>query len=200
MRNDVVDTVLQIAWLEGWVNTHGAYEKALTKRKVPAYVSESTRESLVKRLESALELTRPLPPLTVGLLLRGARSERGLRPQEIFSRLGVSQNIYQLMEQDAISPLKIQAAVWKKIMKLLNYPLDEMIDILRRTEQLVCYRPAVKGVLARYKDNKKSSMKRSTMEKANAELFAKAILKLPDEREAKLNSLIAKLRDGTGNG
>ncbi len=198
MRNNLVDTMLQIAWLEGWVNTHGAYEKAVTKRKVPAYISESTRENLVKRLESALEATRPLPPLTVGLLLRGARTGRGLRPQEIFSRLGVTQNIYQLMEQDVISPLKIPVAVWKKAIQLLSYPVDEMTEILRRTEQLVFYRPAFRGVLARYNDGKKPGLKRSTLEKANSELYAKASLPLPEDREAKLKILISKLKDETG--
>ncbi len=195
MKANLVDTMLQIAWLEGWVNTHGAYEKSVAKRNVLAYVSESSREKLVKRLETALESTRPLPPLTVGFLLRGARSERGLRPQEIFSRLGVTQNIYQLMEQDAISPLKIPAGVWSKLLKLLNYPLEELIGILRRTEQLVFYRPSFRGVLARYSDSKKRSLKRSTLEKANTELYAKASLALPEDREARLNILVSKLKE-----
>lgn len=197
MRNDPVDTMFQVAWLEGWINTHGAYEKAVAKRKVPANVSASTRGSLITRLESALQATRPLLPLTIGPLLRGVRAEQGLRSQEIFFRLGVTQNIYQLMEQDAISPLKIPVAVWKKIMKLLNYPVDEMMEILRRTEQLVFYRPSFKGVLARYSDGKKRGMKRSTLEKANSELYSKASLPLPEDREAKLQLLITKLKDGT---
>lgn len=198
MRNDLVDTMLQVAWLEGWINTHGAYEKAMANRKAPANVSASARASLIERLESALQTTRPFSPLTIGSMLRGLRAERGLRSQEIFSRLGVTQNIYQLMERDAISPLKISVAVWKKIMKLLNYPVDEMIEILRRTEQLVFYRPSFKGVLARYSAEKEGGMKRSTLEKANSELYSKASLPLPEDREAKLQILITKLKGGTG--
>ncbi len=193
MNHDRVDKILQLGWLEGWINTRGAYERAVVKRKVRP---EPSRQALVRRLELMLTEARPASPLTVGVLLRGVRAEHVLRSPQMFSRLGVSKNIYRMMEQDTISPLKISAGVWKKLMKLLNYPADELAGILRRTEQLVLYRPSFKGVLARYSSGKRGGLKRSSLEKANAELYAKATLPLPEDQEEKLKNLIGLLKAG----
>ena len=191
MKRDRIDLVLQLGWLESWINTHGAYEKAITRQKNVS-VPPMAREALIRRLELTLATTRPTPPLTIGALLRSVRLERLLRSQEMFSRLGVSQNIYRMMERDAISPLKIPASVWKKLMDLLNYPADELAEMLRRTQQLIFYRPSFKGVLARHR--KPGPAKRSSLEKAQSELYAKAKLQLPEDQEEKLKKLAAQLK------
>lgn len=195
MNNERVDRLLQLAWLEGWINTHGAYERAMTNRKPHVYVSPTSRNALIEQLKSVLAETKPAVPLTVGALLREMRATQSLRSQEIFSRLGVTQNIYRMMEQDAISPLKISANVWKKLMKLLNLPIDEFANTIRQTHQLVFFRPSIKGVLARYKTGKRKSLKSSTLEKAYAEMYVKAKLTIPRQDEKKLDDLIATLKD-----
>jgi hypothetical protein len=131
-------------------------------------------------------------PLTVGALLKSVRG-RGLAPHEIFARIGVSKNIYTLMEQDAISPLKIPAAAWRKLMVLLNMPFDQLADTIRRTCRLVAYRPRFGGMLARYK-GKKRGKKKLALEKAYGELYARADLPLPPSDEKKLNELLSSIQ------
>lgn len=192
-----VNSLIQLAWLEGWINTHGAYEKAISKRKTQASISPRKRTQLIGRLESALNETKPETPLTIGALLRGLRTGQMLRPQEVFARIGVTRNIYRMMEQDAISPLKISTDVWKRLITLLNISADELAEIIRRTHQLVFFRPSFKGVLARYSKRKAKGMKKSMLEKACSELYAKASLEIPKEEESKLNHLIRDLREIT---
>ena len=201
MKNERVDTLIQLAWLEGWISTHGAYEKAIVKRNTQTLVSPNSRVALIERLESVLAETKAETPLTVGALLRALRTEHSLRSQEIFSRIGVTQNIYRMMEQDTISPLKISLEVWKRLIALLNLSVDELAEMIRRTHQLVFFRPMLKGVLARYSSRKKKkSMKTSILEKAYSELYAKANLDLPEAEQRRLNNLITTLKDKTKGG
>ncbi len=201
MKNERVDTLIQLAWLEGWISTHGAYEKAIVKRNTQTLVSPNSRVALIERLESVLAETKAETPLTVGALLRALRTEHSLRSKEIFSRIGVTQNIYRMMEQDTISPLKISLEVWKRLIALLNLSVDELAEMIRRTHQLVFFRPMLKGVLARYSSRKKKkSMKTSILEKAYSELYAKANLDLPEAEQRRLNNLITTLKDKTKGG
>ena len=67
MKTDRTDKLIQLAWIEGWLNTHGAYEKAVAKREVRTSVSPAARATLIARLETALAETRAELPLTVGV-------------------------------------------------------------------------------------------------------------------------------------
>jgi len=189
-----VDTLIRLAWLEGMVQTHGAYERAVLQRKEALSVSPAQQAQLVERLQGALQERRPL---TVGSLLRSVRSNNKLVPHDVFTRIGVSRNIYTLMEQDAISPLKIPAAVWQRLMALLKIALPDMATLLRRTVQLTAYRPHFSGMLARYKGIK-GGKKLTALEKAFAELYARADLELPPEHEQALEKLLEELRRSPG--
>ncbi|MEK7250194.1 MAG: hypothetical protein AAB209_07190, partial [Bacteroidota bacterium] len=68
MKNERVDTLIQLAWLEGWISTHGAYEKAIVKRNTQTLVSPNSRAALIERLQSVLAETKAETPLTVGAL------------------------------------------------------------------------------------------------------------------------------------
>ena len=193
MQSDSIDRLLQLAWLEAWVHTHGAYENKIAKLNhcdpVPS------RDALVARLVAALDVLKPPAPITVGSMLRALRSDQRLRMEEVFLRIGVSRNIYRLIEQDAISPLKISLDVWKRMMRFLNLSLEDFTALLRRTHQLVFYRPSFKNVLARYR-SRHAGKKRQEMEEAYAELYAKAILPIPKSEEKKLEELIEDLSHG----
>jgi hypothetical protein len=195
MKHDPLDNLLQLAWLEGWINTHGAYEKAIAKREVRVRASTRARARTIEKLEASLAELRPEPPLTVGVLLRRVRSATSLRPQELFSRIGVTQNIYRLMERDAISPVKIPVDVWKRVLKLFNLPVEELAAMLRRTQQLVSFRPSFQGVLARHKAQKKKGQKVRSLEQAFAEMYARAELPIPDETQRRLDDLISGLKE-----
>lgn len=194
MKNERVDELIKLAWLEGWITTRGAYEKAVARRKPAVRIGAQAREKLIAQLESALAEAKAPLPLTVGGLLRDVRTTSLLKPQEIFARIGVPQNIYRLMERDAISPLRISLNTWQRLIKLLDISLDDLQDMIRRTHQLVFFRPAFKGVLARYDARKNKVMKTSELEKACGELYAKATLPLPPDEEKKLNTFLETLR------
>ncbi|MFN0156725.1 MAG: hypothetical protein ACKVRP_01480 [Bacteroidota bacterium] len=195
MKRDEVDVLLQLAYLEGVTTLHGGYERAVAKRAVPALTSANARDALQKRLESALAVHAgavPLP-LTVGAFLKHMRSEQALRPQELFARLGMSQNIYRMLEQDRISPLKISVASWKKFMQLFDVPGDVLVEMVRRTHQLVWFRPSFRTTLARYNSSKRQGMKAADLEHAATELYTRAKLTLPEEEEKKLAALLQAL-------
>lgn len=192
MNTDSVDKLLQLAWLEGWITTRGAYEKAVLKS--PPVPIGFNAGALIRRLERALADTPPSQSLTVGQMLRSLRAEHHLRSQEVFLRLGLSQNIYRLLERDAISPLRIPVDVWRKLLHMLSLPVDDLAAKIRRTHQLLLYRASFKGVLARYTARTNKGLKKTTLEQAYTELYAKATLRLPEADERKLNQLFENLR------
>lgn len=195
MKKDRIDKLLQLAYLEGLVKTRGAYEKWVARKKPLAVAGSVAKASLQQRLEKALE-ARPLraeEPLTVGTFLKQVRERQSIRPQEIFSRLGLTQNMYRMLEHDRLSPLKVPAAAWKKFAQLFNLSADALADMIRRTHQLVFFQPAFRSTLARYDGRKNKSMKAATLEKATKELYTRAQLTLPPDEEQKLNALLRSI-------
>lgn len=198
MKRDPIDKLLRLAYLEGVVRTHKAYENAVEKRRSLVVLPDAKRMALQRKLEQALVArTAGDNPLTVGALLKKIRSEQSMRPQEIFARIGLSSNIYQLLERDRISPLKISVDVWKRIMTLFNLSVDELSEMVRRTHQLVFFRPSFRTTLARYDAKKNKALKASTVEKAAAELYSKAHLDLPVQEKEKIERLLKSISAGT---
>jgi transcriptional regulator with XRE-family HTH domain len=192
MKRDQIDVLLQLAYLEGKIKTHGAYEKSVLRKKPAIEASAESRNALQARLETALTAKHSSVeiPMTVGMFLRNVRVEQSIRSQEIFARVGLSQNIYRMLEQDRISPLKISVAAWKKFGQLFNLSSNALVEMVRRTHQLVFFRPAFRTTLARYDSRKNKTMKAATLEKAAQELYTRAVLTLPPEEEKKLNALL----------
>jgi hypothetical protein len=79
-------------------------------------------------------------------------------------------------------------------MKVLNMSPDDLAEIIRRTHQLVFFRPSFKGVLARYSSRKKKSMKTPDLEKAYSEMYARAELSVPFDEQKKLDALLENLK------
>lgn len=197
MRHDRTDILLQLAFLEGVITTRGLYE-SIAARKSPALrASHSARSALQRRLEAALENVAASreAPLTVGAFLKKGRLEQALRPQEISSRVGLSSNIYTMLEHDRISPLKIPPEIWKKLRGFFRCTTDELIGMIRRTHQLVWFRPSFRTALARYDIRKNKTLKKSTLEQAAAELYVRGKLSIPSEEQRKLDVLFQALRD-----
>ncbi|MBX2989894.1 MAG: hypothetical protein KF749_01870 [Bacteroidetes bacterium] len=195
MKHDKIDRLIRLAWLEGWITTHGAYEKTVVHRQASESVSPQARNALIARLESALTATPKPVPLTIGTMLQSLRAEHSLKSGEIFSRIGLTLNVYRLMEHDAISPLKIPVEVWKRVMTLLEISADELEQMIRRTHQLVFFRPSVRHVLARYKTGKRKTGKSVSLEQGLSEMFAKAKLEIPPEENEKLSNLLTAIRE-----
>jgi transcriptional regulator with XRE-family HTH domain len=201
MKRDQIDILLQLAYLEGRVRTHGAYEKSVARKKQSRLASTSSRVALQQRLETALTAAElgELPSdllLTVGAFLKKVRSEQSLRREEIFSRLNLTHNIYRMLEEDRISPLKISVASWNRLRQFFDLSVNALVEMVRRTHQLVFFRPSFRTTLARYDTRKGKGPKASTLEQAAAELYTKAKLSLPREEEAKLNALLDSIKQG----
>jgi transcriptional regulator with XRE-family HTH domain len=196
MKHDRIDKLLQLAYLEGELRTRKAYEKAVSARAVAVKASEASREALVRRLEQVLgRQAEQDVPLTVGAFLKGLRSSQSLKPQEVFGRIGVPQNIYRMLEEDRISPLRISVESWKRLRTLFNLSIDELVEMIRRTHQLVFFRPAFRTTLARYDKRKNRAMKASSLEKAAKELYTRARLPLPADETEKLENLIKAITE-----
>jgi transcriptional regulator with XRE-family HTH domain len=195
MKRDPIDILLQLAYLEGEITTHGAYEQSVAKKRYPVFASDAS--AMRERLETALRMneSREEVPLTVGVFLRGVRLEQSLRTQEIFTRLGLSQNIYRMLENDRISPLKISVQTWRKLRQLFNLSSDVLAEMIRHTHQLVWFRPSFRTTLARYDSTRQKGMKATTLEKAATELYTKAQLSLPSDQKAKLDRLLKTLSE-----
>jgi transcriptional regulator with XRE-family HTH domain len=196
MKRDRLDRLLQLAYLEGRINTHGAYEKSVAKKKTAIRVSIGSRAALRRRLEAALATGVSLDkvPDTIGAFLKKCRTERPMSAREIFTRVGVPQNIYRMMEQDRISPLKISVESWRKLSKLFEVSSDFLIDMITRTHRVVFFQPSFKSTLARYRAGKTRGMKASTLENAARELYIRADLSLPQAEQDKLDAFVRALR------
>ena len=198
MKRDTIDRLIQLAYLEGTISTRKAYENAVARRQVGVTLAPGQSDALQRKLELALENKSGAAdlPLTIGSLLKKIRTEQSLRPQDIFSRIGLTSNIYQLLERDRISPLKISVDVWKRIRTLLDVPVEQLSELVRRTHQLVFFRPSFRTTLARYDAKKNKAMKASSLEKATAELYAKAHLDLPEGEKERLDTLLKSIAGG----
>ncbi len=191
MKRDRIDKLLQLAYLEGQVHTRKAYERSILTKRVAAKVSVASKTALLQKLEQSLARSHEhAAPLTVGAFLKGMRSERLLRSWDIFSRIGLTQNIYRMLEEDRISPLKISVESWKRLRTLFNLSIDDLVEMIRRTHQLVFFRPSFRTTLARYDARKNRNMKAATLERAATELYTRARLAVPDDEQRQLDELI----------
>lgn len=196
-RRDTINFLLQLAFLEGKITTHGLYEQTVLNRKPLVRSADAVKAALSQRLEAALlsNRSKATSPLTLGAFLRRLREHQSLRPQDVISRTGISSNIYKMLERDRISPLKISLKSWKAMQQFFQIPLDALEDMIRRTHQLVYFRASFRTTLARYDTRKNKKMKAATLEKAAEELFVRATLPLPQKEQEKLNAFLKALAE-----
>ncbi len=194
MKRSAVDVLLQVAYLERAITAHGAYEGSVLRKKPRTLASAAVQKVLEERLAVALE--EQAVPVTVGSFLKLIREEQKLRPQELFSRMGVTQNVYRMLEYDRISPLRISADVWRRFAQLFNVSSENLVALIQRTHRLVFFGPSLQITLARYDARKNKAMKKETMRQAGEELFLRANLSLPVQEQRKLDMLVKAIRDG----
>ena len=192
MKRDPIDMLIQLAFLEGEVTTHGLYERTVMTKKASASVSAEARQKLLARLEGSLQDRKKVReiPLTVGSFLKKVRIERSLKAQEISLRVGLTPNIYRMLEEDRISPLKVSVGSWKKVRLLFELSMDSLEEMIRRTHRLVFFQPSFRTTLARYKERTGKGKKSQALKGAARELYTRAKLYLPEKEERKLSDLI----------
>jgi transcriptional regulator with XRE-family HTH domain len=197
MKHDAIDRLLQLAYLEGAVTTHGLYEKTVAKRNVRTSVTDESRSALLAALEDALQQKREQlqVPRTVGDFLSALRENEGLASSELSARLGLRPNVYRMLEHDRISPLRIPVDVWRKFVCLFHIERATFDEMVRRTLRLVLFRPSFASTLARYKRGKKAGGKRATLRAAAEELYRRSDLRLPPREERELSDLLEQVWD-----
>ncbi len=100
-----------------------------------------------------------------------------------------------MLEQDRISPLKIPLEAWRRLRQFVKLPPKVLGEMIRRTHQLVWFRPSFRTTLARYDARKQKGMKASTLEKAATELYTKAQLSLPADEKERLDALLKSISE-----
>lgn len=198
MKRDLIDSLIQLAYLEGKITTHGLYEQVGGERDLFVTVDSSRRQQLIERLEEAVRTrtaSRQDHTLTIGMFLRKKRKEQAILPRDISSRIGLSPNTYRMLEHDRISPLKISTDSWLRLRQLFHLSTDSLVQLIRRTHQVVWFRPSFSETLARYDARKTARQKPEEMRNAAEELYARAHLKVPPDELRKLESLIATIQD-----
>ena len=195
MSDHPVDKLLRLAFLEGVVHTRGAYEQAVLMRDwtVPGVKARAAR--LEERLVNALAGSVAAEVLTVGMFLRSIRREEGTRPEVLMRRLGLSRNIYRMLEHDRISPLKIPPVVWNRIRLLWQVPGEVLEAMIRRSHQLIFFQPSYRATLARYRRKGSSRSGAGALEKAARELYTRSLLPLPPDEEAKMQEFLRSIME-----
>jgi transcriptional regulator with XRE-family HTH domain len=197
MKRDALDLLLQLAYLEGVISTRGLYERMAAAKSPAITATPESAQRLLRTLVTALEeKTRAkMPPQTVGSFLKEARGQARLRSAEISARLGIRPNIYRMLENDRISPLKLPPDAWKKLKDLFGVSGDALETMIRRTYLLVLYRPSFAATLARYDRRTKKGKKVAALHRGAEELFLRADLPLAPSDEAALAEYLDRLRE-----
>lgn len=195
MKHDAIDRLLQLAYLEGTITTHGLYEKTAAKRAVRVSVSDASRATLIDELQKALDASREKArvPTTVGDFLQLLRESDRIASAEISSRLGLRANVYRMLEHDRISPLRIPVNVWTKFVRFFHFERTAFDEMIRRTLQLVLFRPSFTSTLARYKGGKRKAEKQAALRAAAEELYRRSDLRLPPKEERELSNLMERI-------
>ncbi len=193
-----IDILLQLAFLEGVISTHGAYEMALRRRPVSVDPDAVPDRALEDRLVAALVSPGAPGRVTVGTVVEQLRKRRGMDPREFGKTLGLSASMVHLLERDRISPLKLPLAFWRTLRAVLEIDIVEFSEMIRRTHRLVFFGPALRGTLARRRKHERKNDARGgdALEEAARELLTRAELPLPPAEEARLQELLESL-DGT---
>lgn len=191
MKRDEVDLMIQLAFVEGKITTHGLYERSVAKRIPAQCFSADDKTRVAGELHKEVMRRRERePPLTVGALLHCLRRCRNLRLPEMSSLLAIPPNLYRMMERDRISPLKCSPETWRRIRDLCRIPGNELEHLIRRTHQLVLYRASFRTTLARYDGRRNKKQRSDVLERAAEELYARADLPIPFRVEERLESLL----------
>ena len=144
MNRTPIDTLLQLAFVEGRTVTRWYYGRSLARRTVAGVCSPASRRRLIRSLEGLLKRREvsdfSLP--TVGAFLLTMRAGQSLRPRQIFSRLGLSKEVYQLLEGDRISPLAISPECWRRLRELFSLETERLHGMIRHTHELYYFGPS----------------------------------------------------------
>ena len=195
MKRDKIDLLVQLAFVEGEITTHGLYERIVAKRRPAERSSATSKARLVHTLATAMARAGETDvPLTIGAFLRRVRTGHTVRPQDISSRLGITPNLYRMLERDCLPLLRIPPRSWNRLIALFQIPFDDLEKLIRRTHQLIYFRASFCSTLGRYDHRKGKGNRKTVLEQAAGELYAKADLSLPAKEQENLDQFLESIR------
>ncbi|MEX2117180.1 MAG: hypothetical protein WEB37_09845 [Bacteroidota bacterium] len=191
-----VNRLLQLAFLEGAIITHGLYEKIVLRRADADHVDNRLRTITMKKLlREIASAAEPLPPKTVGEFLSEMRIRRQVSLFAVRRRLDVPMLTYRMIENDTISPLKVPMNTWKRIKDMGKIPWEELEIMIRASHYLAVFRPSYRGTLLRYRRKTSSTYPPDPRLSAARELYLRARLPLPARERQSIDDLICELKD-----
>lgn len=197
-----VGGILKLAFLEGAITTHGLYEKTVLRRAEGEMPENRSRPATIRRLLREFDDGRSLSTQTVGEFLQEMRTRYGLTPLAVRRRLGVPLLTYRMLENDSVSPLKINLETWKRMRDLWKIPWEQLDDMIRSSHYLTVFRPSYKGTLLRYRKKTSFTYPPDARVSAARELYLRARLPLPLRESESLERLMNELKSshsGHGN-
>ncbi len=201
MTHDLLDVVLRLAYAEGAIELHGAYERAVEHRGRAQVSSREGRERMLRHLEKALS-TGPgcaAIPMTVGMYLQSTSKDGTFNAVEIAQRLHLTRNMYRMMERDRISPLEVPGDAWRRFRDLFKLSTESLEEMLLRTHGLVFFQHSFRSTLARYPSGSSRKARAEVLHQAAVELYARADLPLPPVEKERLCRLFALIETGTSS-
>ncbi len=198
MTHDLLDVVLRLAFAEGAIELHGAYERAVEHRGRAEASSREARARLLRLLEAELSACQGCAtiPMTVGVYLQRASEDGTYSAVEIARRLHLARNVYRMMERDRISPLEVPEDAWRRFRDLFRLSTESLEEMLLRTHGLVFFQHSFRSTLARYPSGSSGKGRAEVLHQAAVELYTRADLPLPPAEKARLGKLFILLRTG----
>ncbi len=194
-----MERLLQLAFFESSIKTHGLYEKTVLRRMEEGGPDDRLQARTVRKLLREIETApRSMPPKTIGEFLREMRAQHQISPIAVRSRLNMPVLAYKMLENDSISPLKVPKKTWKHIRDLWKVPWEEMENMIRASHYLTVFRPSYRGTLLRYTRKTGSTYPPDAPLSASRELYLRAHLPLPAREKLSLENLLSELRAEDG--
>ena len=204
MKRDLIDLIIQLAYLDGRITTKGLIEKVMMKRTPVERVSTQKVEQLHDRLVAVMDERKTAEAtkgaLTLGEYLTHEIITRAGKPESVVltsiaRKVGIAVSQMTRLCRDTLSPLEIQANAMNTLLRYLALPSQAAVVLIKNSIRCASLSPSLASTLARY-DAKYGRHKSKVMQKAIRELFVKADIHISPAQEQRINEYVKHATDG----
>jgi len=198
MKRDRIDTILQLAYLDGKITTKGLIEKVVMRRQPGEKMSDEKTEQLHIRLCAALEERHTSEAmkgaLTLGEYISNEVSDHPASDRRsvlsvLAKKAGCTVTQISDLCRDRLSPLEIAADGMKALLQHMKIPSPAAVVLLQNSIRCSYLELSLASTLARY-DSSKGGRKSQAMRRAVRELYIKAEVVLPQAEEQRINDYV----------
>lgn len=201
-KDQSMNRLLQLAFLEGAITTRGLYEKTVLRRGAEQVIENRSQVTTMRKLFREFDTAGDLHARTAGEFLRERRLQQGLTALAVHRRLNLPLLTYKMLENDSISPFNVPLQSWIKIREMWKVPWEQLDDMIRASHYLMVFRPSYKGTLLRYRKKTSYTYPPDARVSAARELYIRACLPLPPHEKQSIERFMGQLRgmvSGNGN-